>query len=612
MKADLTRDTYRAYKNFSSVVMQQGRVQLDADWNEQAAILLNYLRTLAADLIGPAGGPKGNLGFHLLALPGTPPPSDDFQIGFGRYYVDGILCEVGSESTPYDPGDVSNNVMTVSVAQYTLDGQPFQASQWVQVFDGAEESPTYTTLQVTDVDIGKGTLKLTPPPPQFKDPMLCRAVTYLTQPNYRVPQNGSLAGSSSYLVYLDVWERLVTYVEDDSIREAALGGPDTAARTKVVWQVKAVPGTPEDVSTGQSNNAVITSACDGFTPTGKARLPKVVDANRGWLRARAEQTTASSDPCIIPPQSSYQGPENQLYRVEINRPGKADNKAPSGSTVGATFKWSRENGCVVFPIVNGGSTATVTLETLGRDDRFGLSIGDWVEVQDDTSVLQNTPGNLVQVQSIDTSTLTVTLTAAPGGNVGNDPTKHPLLRRWDQTAGDPAEGGLQLGSDGSALILEDSSIWLALEDGVQIQFVPPEEGNSEYKTGDYWLIPARVATGDVEWPTETAKDSSGKTVTGPIAKPPDGVDHHYAPLGVITMGGENIFVNAGDGDCRREFGPLATLVPKFTIRPLNPIAVNLQQSTPAQQVPLQQAPAQQVTAQQVSPAPASPSQPAKS
>ena len=44
-------------------------------------------------------------------------------------------------------------------------------------------------------------------------------------------------------MYLDVWERHVTALEDDDIREKALGGADTTTRCKVVWQVKvdAVP-----------------------------------------------------------------------------------------------------------------------------------------------------------------------------------------------------------------------------------------------------------------------------------------------------------------------------------------------------------------------------------
>lgn len=95
MKADLTRDTFDPLKKFTRVLMQQGRVQLDADWNEQASILLHYLRTLAADLIGPAGGPLGNCGFGLSLDAAF---SEDFRIGAGRYYVDGHLCELAASA----------------------------------------------------------------------------------------------------------------------------------------------------------------------------------------------------------------------------------------------------------------------------------------------------------------------------------------------------------------------------------------------------------------------------------------------------------------------------------------------------------------------------------
>ena len=54
MKGDFTRWTFDPQKRFSQVLMQQGRVQLDADWNEQTSILLHYLRTLAAHIIGRA------------------------------------------------------------------------------------------------------------------------------------------------------------------------------------------------------------------------------------------------------------------------------------------------------------------------------------------------------------------------------------------------------------------------------------------------------------------------------------------------------------------------------------------------------------------------------
>jgi len=68
MKADLTRDTFHPLKHYARVLTQQGRVQLDADMNEQAAILLRYLHILAADLIGPAGGAQNNLAFAISLI----------------------------------------------------------------------------------------------------------------------------------------------------------------------------------------------------------------------------------------------------------------------------------------------------------------------------------------------------------------------------------------------------------------------------------------------------------------------------------------------------------------------------------------------------------------
>src|SRR5262249_11013445 len=108
MKGDFTRDTFDASRHFSRVLMQQGRVQLDADWNEQAAILLHYLQALAADLIGPHGGPAkedGTAGDGFRIAVATDDKgnaiTNDFAIMRGHYYVDGILCENDSDTTRY-------------------------------------------------------------------------------------------------------------------------------------------------------------------------------------------------------------------------------------------------------------------------------------------------------------------------------------------------------------------------------------------------------------------------------------------------------------------------------------------------------------------------------
>jgi hypothetical protein len=79
--------------------------------------------------------------------------------------------------------------------------------------------------------------------------------------------------------------------------------------------------------------------------------------------------------------------------------------------------------------------------------------------------------------------------------------------------------------------------WLDLENGVQIQF----QHGGAYTPGDYWLIPARVASGDIEWP---------RNVREPAALPPTGVDYAYAPLAVIDAAGKS-------HDLRSTFAPIS-------------------------------------------------------
>src|SRR5215471_5553034 len=266
MKADLTRNTFDPRKHFARVLMQQGRVQLDADWNEQAAILLRYLQTLAADLIGDAGGPRDHCGFGISALPGV---KNDFEIGSGRYYVDGILCEADGETVSIS--FVSKTLapaMKVKVDQWTLDGKAFEVNQYLELFDdsprpgGSKFTPIVTQIQNVDEEHQQITLQsLDNSNLAIPDhPALQRLITYVHQPDY--PDPDPLPGSGDFIVYLDVWERHITYVEDDSIREVALGGPDTATRGKVVWQVKIAAGQAGAPRTGSS-------PCDHFTFTDK-------------------------------------------------------------------------------------------------------------------------------------------------------------------------------------------------------------------------------------------------------------------------------------------------------------------------------------------------------
>jgi hypothetical protein len=564
MKADLTRGVFPAYKAFTRVVMQQGRVQLDADWNEQAEILLRTLRTFVADVVGPCAGPANPTGF-AVGLPALTVPTD-FAIAPGHYYVDGILCE--NDPTPVVLTKVTPNSteLTVIVEVWRVDGQSFQKGQYVEIYDAspAANSPWPAMATIEQVDEPNRTLTLSisatiaGPLKTMTSPRLRRLLTYTTQPDYPLGPSDALVAGNRYQVYLDVWERLETYVEDPSMREVALGGADTTARTRLVCQVRVASQGPTPTNPlGPGSCATAAS----FGPTD----------GRGLLRATAE-SAQSSDPCIVSPGASYTGPENQLYRVEIHSSGHAAPPTVASGPTGAagptpvapyaTFKWSRENGAVVFPIASGGDTSTLALTTLGRDDRFGLAVGDWVEVVDDDYTLRSRAGALRQVLSIDAASRQVTLSGKPDPTVGAAG-KHPYLRRWDQTAGDPTSGGLTLsGVDNAALVVEGTgtSNWLDLEDGIRIQFRAPDPGQTvTYRTGDYWLIPARTATGNIEWPTEQVTDAQGNPTSTWTASAlrPAGVTHHYAPLAVIDVGTGPVTTTS----CQTTFAPIGSSVP---------------------------------------------------
>lgn len=519
MKADLTRNTFDPLKHFTRVLMQQGRVQIDADWNEQIAILLNYLHKLTADLIGPANGPTANLGFRVA----DGNLANDFAITPGRYYVDGILCELETTS-PLVPVTKPSPPNQFQIPAWAIPSFSRIPNQQVLLFGEGEGASFWTTIKnvssdgIVKVDMDVKHFLEARNPTAYLNPL-----TFMRQPDSPFPTGFQLS-PGNYLIYLDVWERLITSVEDDSIREVALSGADTAARSKLVCQVKHTP--------------VKVTDC---LPQDELRN-RFQPANRGRLTAQAKQNSVSPDPCVIAPDATYRGPENQLYRVEIHT-GGVYSQGNTLNTSGASFKWSRENGAVVFPIVtlsSGSGTTTVVLENVGRDDRFGLNENDWVEIVDDDYALQNRAESLLKVQSIESNTRTVTLAGVTGSSIGHNPAKRPLLRRWDQAA-DPAQERWKMGTDNAILIFEgtNDSNWFTLENGIQVQFQPADgkDNVNEYRTGDYWLIPARTAIGDIEWPAG-------------ISRHPSGVDHHYAPLAVITVAASGI---SASSNCQNEF-----------------------------------------------------------
>lgn len=459
MKGDFSRVTFDPHHHFSQVLLQQGRVTLDADPNEQSAILLYYLRTMARDLFGPYGGPVDDLGFVLTLDMTDNRPT--LVIGAGRYYVDGILCE----------SDGCNYL----------------------------QQPHYIPRAASDSSRG--------------DPL-------------RAWLDSRGEGNGQFWVYLDVWERHVTAIEHPSIREVALGGPDTCSRVQVIWQVRSMARA--DVESGLKNrsDAIEIRIKQTKDPVERARLEAMMRRiQRGieqlqedpsqacgvplltldrddlpGLAARIDPGHRLDDPCITSPESDYRGAENHLYRVEVHQ-GNANGAH-------ATFKWSRDNGSVATPwLAVAGDRLTVA-------STRGFSAGQWVELTSDEDDLLGRAGPLFRIASVDGDQVTVEGAPTWPANAVNR-----KLRRWDQV-----EYGDVLLVDGAVPVSEGSATepdWIDLEDGIQISFAP----GRDYLSGDYWLIPARVATGGIEWPIDGSGDA--------MPLPPRGIEHHYAPLGFI-------------------------------------------------------------------------------
>jgi Family of unknown function (DUF6519)/Right handed beta helix region len=433
MHGDYTRMTFRPRKDPAGVLMQQGRVTLDADWNELVELVDRRFRAETVDALGRCYVSKETPNAFAIAL-----SSGALTIGGGRAYVDGLLAENhGADPAEYDP--VLGEVRGTAPLKY--EDQPY------------------------------------------------------------LPDAGAIAPlptGGTHVVYLDAWEREVTYLQDPNLVEKAIA-VDTATRLQNAWQVRVLEA-PEGTT------------CSSDLPAWDA----LTAPSAGRLTTNAVGVPASTDPCTIPATGGYRGTENRLYRVEIQG---------AGTLGAATFKWSRDNASIGGRVeaIDNATRKVVTLDRLGRDGVRRIRVDDWVEVTDDVRELYGVAGELRKVVGIDEVAETITLaTALPSGAF--DPTdadRHTRVVRWDQRGADvdAANGVVAVpATAGSAIVLED---------GVQIAFdVDPTVG--DFHVDDYWVFAARTADASVE---------------ELVDEPPRGIKHHFCRLAVVTFPGTVV-------DCR--------------------------------------------------------------
>ena len=507
MRGDFSRIRFSPKKNYTAVLQQQGRVALDADANEQSAINNHLREAETIDVIGPYGGPIDNAGFAITTT------NNSISIGPGRYYVQGLVCE---NDTPLDYG-----------------AQPFLINP------AHSESDLLNQL--------------------------------------------SSSKATSIQVFLEVWERLVTALDDPCLREPALGQADTTARRQTVWRVvaQAIPapvvvnppppnilnrpglltginrfveidaGLPvlkgvNQVSTTASKTETFAQNAEELAPLDGIILQEdcctsmyhpALQPTSGMLSAQTGDGSSDCS-CEPTPSAGYRGLENQLYRIEIHQGGNEGQ---------ATFKWSRENGSIVAA-VTGVSGSNVQVDSLGPDANLGFSPNQWVEITDDSNIfgdMPNQPGDLFQIQSTTPEQLTITMTQIVSQV---DKTLNPRIRRWDQFGVTATANGIPL----------TVNTWITLENGIQIQFTA---GN--YNPGDSWLIVARTASGQIDWPPCNSN--------GAAFQPPHGIQVYRAPLACIHWNGNT--QQTVVEECRRFF-PSLTEIPDTQSNAMHVTAIN--------------------------------------
>ncbi|BDA84752.1 hypothetical protein Sa4125_22940 [Aureimonas sp. SA4125] len=474
MSGDFSRHTFDARRHFNAVHMQQGRVALDSDWNEQVAIADRRRRAEMVDTLGRLALPRETPDGFRIRLASLPGGGRTLSIGRGRLYVDGLLAENHGAA-------------------------PF-------AFDRGVERPD-----------GRGTIGV------LAEPMGSGPVDYFAQPHWPAP-DALPTTPGPHLVYLDVWEREVTHIEQPDLLEKALGGVDTTTRTEIVWQVRVLA----NVGAG-ATCATPLDALPGWT--------SLTRASAGRLTTELNPASLPSDPCLVPTAGGYRGLENQLYRIEIHHGG-----APGT----ATFKWSRDNGTVATTVEEVVTPSIVAVASIGRDSILGFAAGQWIELTDDRREFARQPGAMLKIASVDDENRRITFASPvpadllPTG-VGADKLaiRRTRIRRWDQSGVVRNAAGTMVtdldaaGSSGT-IAVPAGGIRIELEQGIRIGFDLAAAGGV-FRHGDSWGFAARSIDASIEVLT---------------AAPPRGLHHHYAPLALVTF-------PDGVRDQRRAFAPLA-------------------------------------------------------
>lgn len=105
MASDRARISYDPTRKWRGLVAQQGRVTVEADWNEAATIDAAQDRAVTRDVVGPVGSPDGGY-LVKVGQPSSPPAATaDLTVGKGTLYLGGERLDLQADVDVDDQAD---------------------------------------------------------------------------------------------------------------------------------------------------------------------------------------------------------------------------------------------------------------------------------------------------------------------------------------------------------------------------------------------------------------------------------------------------------------------------------------------------------------------------
>ena len=315
------------------------------------------------------------------------------------------------------------------------------------------------------------------------------------------------ATTGDYLFYVDVWERTVTHLMDERLRDKGLHGADTCTRKQTVAQVKWCP--------------------DGVDPEQSPINPSKGDAQLSLTLLQKSTQPDTCDPCAADVDvDSTIG--DYLFRVEVH-----DVKGNADDPTEITLKWSGENAAEHYALKDAGGADVAP--------PAGFKAGPWAyEFFDETSE-RHLGVHLVPGFSPVRGELTA-------GYPVSVPARR-FVRRWDGFCRLVKTGGnwsvaeaFDRSQSGPGLVTFTAitSDLLSIDlDALKLEL----RLDRSYVAGDFWLADVRQAEHAVGGPLITAQ-------------PPQGIDHHYLTLGRVVDG---VLQANAEADRKHAFPPLTEM-----------------------------------------------------